>query len=273
MRLILSILFLNLSLCSFSQNFAVFINEINYTANNPTERGLELAGEAGSSLEGWSLVYYAVDGTIDYAEYMSGILPNQQGGYGVGWYEIDQYSNGGGVALVNSSGGVVQYLSYGTATYLQATEGPAVGLVAEHIGVQLSPSESLQLTGTGLTYLDFVWGLPGDSNLGNVNTNQVFGLLFRSDEDSENNPLTLETMNFTAFPNPTIDQLQITFPEISAESAIMEIFSIDGKLMNQQKIESGTTQITADFSNYQSGQYLIVLKEGKQHQSKMIIKS
>lgn len=275
MRLTLIVFFLSTFLYLNSQNFSTFINELNYAASNPIERGLEIAGETGSSLEDWSLVYYSLAGTIAYVEYLSGVLPNQSGGYGFGWYEVNQSSNGGGIALVNSSGGLVQFISYGTASYLQATEGPATGVVAEFIGVQLSPSQSLQLTGTGLSYLDFVWGLPGTNNPGQINTNQVFSLLFRNDEDSSGAEIEEEvlTMNFTVFPNPTVEQVQLSFPEIMRESATLEVFTINGQLLQQQVLKNGASQINIDLSTYQSGQYLLVLTKGKTRTTKLVVKS
>lgn len=274
MRLTLTVFFLSTFLCLNAQNFAAFINEINYIASDPTTRGLEIAGEANTSLENWSLIHYSVAGTISYVEYLSGILPDQQSGYGFGWYEIDQSSNGGGIALVNSSGALVQFISYGTASYLQATEGPAAGIVADYAGVQVLPSESLQLVGTGLSHLDFVWGLPGTVNPGDINTNQVFSLLFRNDEEEDNaNVEEVSTMSFTAFPNPTVEQVQVNFPEITAESATLEVFNINGQLLQQQILENRVSQINIDLSTYQSGQYILVLTADKMRTTKMVVRS
>ncbi len=70
-----------------------------------------------------------------------------------------------------------QFLSYeGTFT---ATEGPANGLTSTDIGVSESSStpigESLQLTGTGTQYADFLWTGPVTATFGNLNDAQSFG--------------------------------------------------------------------------------------------------
>ena len=158
MRLFFIILFFSLSFPNiFAQSLSVFINEINYAASNPVEKGFEVAGQAGAVLDDYSIANYHSDGTLDQVKVLSGSLPSQQNGHGVGWFEVDQSSDGGGVALLNPTGTVLQFLSYGNAVLLTATDGPAEGLNAEYVGIQLLPIKPLQLTGTGLSYFDFLW--------------------------------------------------------------------------------------------------------------------
>ena len=108
---------------------AVFINEIHYD-NVDTDAGeaIEIAGPAGTDLTGWSLVLYNGNGGVVYdTDPLTGIIPNQQAGFGTVTmaYPVNGIQNGSpdGIALVDSSNNVVQFLSYeGT---ILAVDGPA----------------------------------------------------------------------------------------------------------------------------------------------------
>src|SRR5690606_1016541 len=87
----------------------VFINEIHYD-NTSTDAGeaIEIAGPAGTDLTGWSIVLYNGSGGAVYdTDALSGIIPNQQGGYGtvVLTYPANGIQNGApdGIALVNGT--------------------------------------------------------------------------------------------------------------------------------------------------------------------------
>ncbi len=160
----------------------IFINEIHYdNAGTDTGEAIEIAGPAGTDLTGWSIVLYNGSGGAVYdTDVLSGVIPNQQGGFGtvVLTYPSNGIQNGApdGIALVNPSSTVVQFLSYeGTFT---AVGGPANGLASTDIGVSETGSEpvglSLQLTGTGDTYGEFAWSSPSANTFGNVNTGQTF---------------------------------------------------------------------------------------------------
>src|SRR5687767_7158655 len=63
---------------------SVFINEIHYD-NTGTDAGeaIEIAGPAGTDLSGWSIVLYNGAGGAPYdTDALSGIIPNQQAGFG-----------------------------------------------------------------------------------------------------------------------------------------------------------------------------------------------
>ena len=163
----------------FSYN--VFVNEIHYDNDGTdTEEGIEVAGPAGTDLTGWSLVLYNGNGGSSYyTSNLSGIIPDQDNGYGTMAFAISGIQNGApdGIALVEPEGTVVQFLSYeGTMT---AVGGPADGMESKDIGVVEGASTlvgySLQLTGTGTRYSHFVWSTPIAGTFGSVNTNQSFG--------------------------------------------------------------------------------------------------
>ena len=153
----------------------VWINEIHYdNSSTDTNEGVEIAGVAGSSLDGWQLVAYnGSNGTSYNTVSLSGSLGDEGNGFGTAWFAISGLQNGSpdGVALVDGSGSVVQFLGYeGTFT---ASNGPAAGTTSTNIGVSETSSTpagySLQLTGTGSSYTDFTWQAPAAHSRGTTN--------------------------------------------------------------------------------------------------------
>src|SRR5690606_40345792 len=108
---------------------------------------------------------------------LSETVTDSGSGFGFVVVPFTQIQNGSpdGVALVNAEGEIIQFLSYeGSFT---ATDGPASGLTSVDIGVS-EPSDSpigfsLQLTGEGVSYEDFVWAEASASTYGATNNNQV----------------------------------------------------------------------------------------------------
>lgn len=159
---------------------AVFINEIHYdNVSADSGEAVELAGEAGVDLTDWSLMFYrGEDQTAYKTKNLSGVFPDMQAGFGVLGFSISGIQNGSpdGVALVNADNVVTQFLSYeGSFT---AIGGPANGLFSTDIGVSEDPPVtvdfSLQLSGTGNTYNDFVWGPAMLASFGTINAGQTF---------------------------------------------------------------------------------------------------
>jgi predicted extracellular nuclease len=157
-----------------------FINEILYDpSGTDSNEAVEIAGTAGLSLSGWTLVLYNGNGGARYSTInLSGVIPNQDDGNGALFFATAGIQNGSpdGVALVNSSGAVVQFLSY-EGSFI-ANDGPANGLMSTDIGVAQTGSEantlSLQLKGIGSEYEDFTWATATTSSFGQVNTGQDF---------------------------------------------------------------------------------------------------
>jgi predicted extracellular nuclease len=162
---------------------SVFINEIHYD-NTGTDAGesIEVAGPAGTDLTGWTIVLYNQTGgaTYDTDSLPAGPITDLGDGFGVAvvTYPVNGIQNGpsDGIALVDPSSVVVQFLSYeGTLT---ATNGPAAGMTSVDIGVSESGAgavgNSLQLTGTGTTYEDFTWAAEATNTFGATNTGQTF---------------------------------------------------------------------------------------------------
>ena len=159
----------------------VFINEIHYD-NASTDSGefIEIAGPAGTSLVGYSIVLYNGNGGAVYDEdALSGTIPNLQNGFGT--VSLSYPSNGiqngapDGVALVHN-GVLVQFLSYEGS--FAAVGGAANGQTATDIGVFEADSSavgnSLRLIGTGTGYSDFSWAPSAPATPGAVNQGQTF---------------------------------------------------------------------------------------------------
>jgi len=159
---------------------AVFINEIHYdNTGADTGEGIEIAGPEGTDLAGWKLKgYNGLGGEFYSTVNLSGTLTDQQNGYGTLWFSFIPLQNGDpdGIALVNPSSEIIQFLSYeGSFT---ATDGPAIGMLSVDIGVLESSGTpidySMQLSGTGNDYSHFTWNSPATHTKGLVNNDQTF---------------------------------------------------------------------------------------------------
>src|SRR5688572_24038744 len=174
---------------------------------------LYFAGPAGTDLSGWSIVLYNGAGGAPYdTDALSGIIPNQQAGFGT--ISLSYPSNGiqngspDAIALVNGTT-VVQFLSYeGSFT---AVGGPANGMTSTDIGVSEDGSEalgqSLRLSGAGQVYEDFTWSAPATASFGAINTGQNFGA-------GDAAPTVLSTIPATGAVNVAFDtNITINFSE------------------------------------------------------------
>lgn len=176
---------------------SIFFNELHYD-NDGADVGefIELAGPAGASLDGWSLVLYNGSNGAAYQTVALNGRVFADAGAGVGFEAIfiDGIQNGApdGIALVAPDASVVQFISYeGTLT---ATDGPAAGLTSTDIGVEETGTTpvgfSLQLQGTGEALEDFSFAAaPLEATPGAVNTGQTFTA-------SSDGTFTLELLHF-----------------------------------------------------------------------------
>ncbi|HEX6588928.1 MAG TPA: DNA/RNA non-specific endonuclease [Longimicrobiales bacterium] len=116
----------------------VRISEIHYdNASTDAGEAIEIAGPAGTSLDGWSVVLYnGSNGAAYNTRTLSGTIPDQCSGMGtvVLTYPVNGIQNGNpdGIALV-SPAGVVEFLSYGGE--MAAIGGAANGMMSTDIGV------------------------------------------------------------------------------------------------------------------------------------------
>lgn len=153
--------------------------ELHYD-NTGTDVGeaIEVSGPAGADATGWQVVLYNGNGGASYnTQTLSGAFPTTCGARGVIVinYPSNGIQNGGstatgtdspdGMALVDPSGAVVEFLSY--EGVFAATNGPALGITSTDIGVREVGNEptgkSLQRSGTG------TWTGPIDNTFGACN--------------------------------------------------------------------------------------------------------
>ncbi len=160
----------------------VFINEFHYDNNGTdTNEKVEVIAPSGTNLSGWKIVLYnGGDGRQYSTLSLSGTTTSQCGGHGTAVVTAPAATgiqNGGpdGLALVNASNAVVQFLSYeGSFT---AIDGPASGLLSTAVPQSESSTsptgQSLQLAGTGTSYSQFSWQPSRTSSFGACNTGQT----------------------------------------------------------------------------------------------------
>ena len=158
----------------------VFVNEIHYD-NDGGDQGeaIEIAGTAGTDLNGWSLVLYnGSNGAAYNTTALSGVLADDGSGFGFLSFAISGIQNGSpdGVVLFDGTD-VIEFLSYEGA--FTAVGGVADGLTSTDIGVSESGGtpvgNSLQLIGSGTRASDFTWASDMPNTFGAVNTGQTFG--------------------------------------------------------------------------------------------------
>lgn len=212
-------------------NGTVFINELHYD-NVGTDAGefIEVAAPAGTDLTGWSIVLYnGANGDPYDTDALGGVVPDQGGGFGTVAvnYAVNGIQNGApdGLALVDPSGTVVQFLSY--EGQMRADSGVASGLASTDIGVAESGSEpaggSLALTGTGGTYGAFAWTVATNDTPGTPNPGQTFDTSGPA-QPIATCPATLTTMQGTAA------SAQVSASDADSDIALIEITSapVDG---------------------------------------------
>lgn len=197
---------------------AVFVNELHYDNRGVDQNeAVEIAGPAETDLTGWRLVLYnGNDGSDYFTQQLSGIIPDQGGGFGTILIGLPtaNLQNGApdGLALVDADSQVVQRLSYEGA--FRASNGPAAGLDSTDIGVleagNTAQGQSLQLQGQGTVYQAFTWIGPAASSYGAPNKQQTFlrepGPVIACPTPPEDAPVTaISSVQGTSGQSPLVD--------------------------------------------------------------------
>ncbi len=229
----------------------VFINELHYdNVSTDVDEAIEIAGIAGTDLSGWTLALYnGSNGTVYNTISLTGVIADQQNGFGtvVEVLPANGLQNGApdGVALVDPTNAVIQFLSYeGVVT---ATNGPASGSTSVDIGVSESSGTavgaSLQLSGAGTTAADFIWEVTTANTYGAVNTNQVFGT-----------PVVIPVINEFVFNHTGSDTDEFVEIKAAPETDLSEywLIEIDGDSNAlgtiDEVIQLGTTDVNGYFT-------------------------
>jgi hypothetical protein len=88
-------------------------------------------------------------------------------------------------------------------------------------------------------------------------------------------PLSTETFNasnFNAFPNPVGDVLYMKFNLPLSNMAVAEVYSVDGRLIKSQNINSGVESSNIELHNLVKGIYLLQIKNNNDKKTIRIIK-
>ncbi|WP_177761266.1 reprolysin-like metallopeptidase [Flavobacterium sp. I3-2] len=79
--------------------------------------------------------------------------------------------------------------------------------------------------------------------------------------------------DFSLYPNPTTDKVTISFNSNTGNEITMEVFDIRGRKLNSYNIENtGFISTEVNLANYESGIYLISIKDGVNQATKKVIK-
>ena len=157
----------------------VFINELHYdNIGKDVGEFVEVAFSTGTSLDGYTLQFYNdKEGSLYKTVSLSDATIGESVGLTFAYMDIPGIQNGGsdGIALVDPSGVVLEFLSYeGTVT---AADGDANGLTSIDIGVSETSSTmagvSLQLGGIGCSKDDFTWQAASSETKGAENIGQM----------------------------------------------------------------------------------------------------
>lgn len=166
----------------------VFINEIHYddaTSSGDTGERIEVVATAGETLSSYRIYLYNGSSPSAAVTYDNDLVPAGSlvsCGANVRIATLSYPSNGiqngpnDGIALVNPSGQVVQFVSYEGA--ITAGNGPAAGRTSSNLPVSETGSDpagrSLRLAGTGSAYAHFSWQAAATASFGGCNAGQTF---------------------------------------------------------------------------------------------------
>ncbi|AFL82181.1 hypothetical protein Aeqsu_2730 [Aequorivita sublithincola DSM 14238] len=164
-----------------------WINEFHYDNVGADESEfIEIAGPSGLDLSKYRiLLYNGTDGKTYDSFLLSGIIDFESNSFGALSFTRSNIQNGiegtstsaDGIALIKiSNSQVIQFISY--EGIFMATNNTANGMTSIDIGVEESDTttpigNSLQLTGTGNSYGDFMWNPPAVSSQGSLNAGQI----------------------------------------------------------------------------------------------------
>ena len=159
----------------FSQT--TFFNEVDYKTAAPNQC-LEIISPESEDRTGWNVHIYNENGFLIESIDLGVIVPTTTiNDLDIIIVDVVLLTDPkGGMVIEDDAGTIVQFLNYGSGT-LTAQDGPANGQTSENIGEQTVAGLSLQLTGTGSDYDDFIatggWALPGAATCGAQNLLQT----------------------------------------------------------------------------------------------------
>jgi hypothetical protein len=183
--ILLALLFIFITICTPILAQAtpmpnVFINEIHYdNIGGDSNEYVEIVSDTSIDLTDWSLWLYNGNNGERYNSFGFDLWSYTDSRTQFDFFTIEtqgiQNGSPDGIVLFNGVD-VIQFLSY-EGSFI-ASDGVANGISSTDIGVSESSSTpvgfSLQLTGEGSRYSDFVWSSPQANTFGAMNTGQEF---------------------------------------------------------------------------------------------------
>ncbi|WP_166425666.1 ExeM/NucH family extracellular endonuclease [Paraglaciecola sp. 20A4] len=240
---------------STAQATSVFINEIHYdNAGGDVGEFVEIAAPIGTDFTGWSVVLYnGSNGTAYNTLDLSIETPVENANYSFLTILPSSIQNGSpdGIALVDSIGNVVQFLSYEGS--LAATNGAANGLTSTDIGVsELSSTPigfSLQLSGSGSEYSDFIWVEPAAETPNAANNTQTF-----TADVTDSAPSITASSPANGDTNVALDSnITLTFNEDVVIGATNAVSCSTEESISVSLSGSGNTHVITPDSNFPAG--------------------
>lgn len=242
-----------LLLASATAQADVFINEFHYddsTSSGDTGERIEIVATAGETLSSYRVYLYNGSSPSSAVTYDNDLVPagslvscGGQVRIATLSYVTNGIQNGpnDGIALVNPSGQVVQFISYEGA--ITASNGPAAGRTSTNLSVSETGSDaagrSLQLGGSG-GLANFTWRAAATQTFGTCNNSQSF---------TAPNPaptVTSTTPVNGAADFPAAGNLGITFSE--AVTASSGAFTLSCATSGDVNITWSTTTAATGFS-------------------------
>jgi Ca2+-binding RTX toxin-like protein len=126
-------------------------------------------------MSGWSILIYNNGGNVQQTVNLSGVIPNQSGGFGTLAFAVSGLAASNTAwALVNGTT-LIEFISpSGTVT---GASGAAAGFTSTAIGPvegnTTADTQSLQRTGSGYDSSSFTWQAPATSSFGSLNSGQT----------------------------------------------------------------------------------------------------
>jgi len=79
-----------------------------------------------------------------------------------------------------------------------------------------------------------------------------------------------ENIKFEIYPNPAQNKIQIQCSEFKTEKGIIEILSIDGKVMLKKELKKGIQNLEINVSNLEAGMYFCKITIDKKSSTKKL---
>ena len=102
----------------------------------------------------------------------------------------------------------------------------------------------------------------------NSNTTPPSSIAFSTIKGGQNNDLT----SIKLYPNPIIDRLNVKLENPIQQDGVIRVYDIWGKLLQDRRIISGTSQVNLNLDNLTSGVYFIEVQEGEKAVRKRVVK-